>query len=49
MDWYEFEGYVLVLRYDSGREERVTTFSDDLESFLTLWFKPGTLSKKRKD
>ncbi|MGH1541859.1 MAG: hypothetical protein ACRBHB_15645 [Arenicella sp.] len=46
MGWYEFEGYGLVLKFDSGRIERVPAFSDEVDTLETLWFDSGTLRKK---
>ncbi|MET0075702.1 MAG: hypothetical protein ABW130_15725 [Candidatus Thiodiazotropha lotti] len=42
---YEFDGYTLVLKYDSGVVKYLPTFALN-ERFSGIWFEGGYLSKK---
>ena len=45
MGKYEFDGYRLTLKFDSGRVEHVATFTDQKQSFV--WFEGRTLFRKK--
>ena len=43
--WYEFEGYNLTLKYDSGRIDRFLTFTTG-DNYEQIWFEGDSMQRK---